>query len=71
MLYKLLPTTIFAILALVMVQGAIAVPQIGFPVNCGGPDDPSCPAGQVCCDLSSTDPTLPKFCTPVSPVCSA
>ncbi|KAJ7455504.1 hypothetical protein FB451DRAFT_1564926 [Mycena latifolia] len=68
MFYKLLPTTIFAILALVMVQGAVAVPQIGFPVACGGPDDPPCPTDQVCCSI---DPTIPKFCAPVSPVCPA
>jgi hypothetical protein len=34
MFYKLLPTAIFAIVALVMVQGAVGVPQIGLPVNC-------------------------------------
>ncbi|KAJ7266351.1 hypothetical protein C8J57DRAFT_1718215 [Mycena rebaudengoi] len=36
MFSKLLPTTVFAILALVMVQVAVAVPQIGLPVPCGG-----------------------------------
>ncbi|KAJ7266348.1 hypothetical protein C8J57DRAFT_1718213 [Mycena rebaudengoi] len=73
MFSKLLPTTVFAILALVMVQGTVAVPQIGLPINCGAPTDPPCPKGKACCDLSLIDPSLPKLklCLDVSPVCSA
>ncbi|KAJ7876922.1 hypothetical protein B0H14DRAFT_3436383 [Mycena olivaceomarginata] len=45
---------LFAIFAMVMVQGVVSVPQIGFPVACTGAGDPTCTAnGQVCCDLTS------------------
>ncbi|KAJ7234955.1 hypothetical protein C8J57DRAFT_1573080 [Mycena rebaudengoi] len=61
LLIELFPTTVFAILALLKVQGVVAVSQIGLPVNCRGATDPPCPAPQVCCDLSLIDPSLPKL----------
>ncbi|KAJ6471516.1 hypothetical protein C8R45DRAFT_936948 [Mycena sanguinolenta] len=45
---------LFAIFAMVMVQGVVSVPQTGFPVACTGAGDPTCTAiGEVCCDLIS------------------
>ncbi|KAJ7303730.1 hypothetical protein DFH08DRAFT_825662 [Mycena albidolilacea] len=61
---------LFAIFTMVMVQGVISVPQIGFPVACTGAGDPTCTAnGEVCCDLTSVG--LGHLCQPVSPLCPA
>ncbi|KAJ6556253.1 hypothetical protein B0H19DRAFT_1377049 [Mycena capillaripes] len=66
MLYKLLTTTVFAIL--VMSQGVISAPQIGSHLPCGESSDPHCPTGESCCIPFTSPPTPTGFCARFCPL---